>query len=75
MPTLYWLQMALIHSTKPFNVVNLACDVAQLQPASLVEHEEFFVLLAFLIPGKQSVTSEVYMEHLVCIWNPWWMSC
>jgi hypothetical protein len=47
MPTLYWLQMALIHSTKPFNVVNLACDIAQLQPASLVEHEEFFCITCF----------------------------
>jgi hypothetical protein len=47
MPTLYWLQMASIHSTKPFNVVNLACDVAQLQLASLIEHEEFSCVTCF----------------------------
>ena len=55
-------------STKLFNVVNLACDVAQLQHASLVEHEEFFCVTYLLSPQKQSITLEVfdvYMEPLV----------
>jgi hypothetical protein len=52
-------------STKSFNVANLACDVAQLQPASLVEHEEFFCVTCFVNSSK--IIS--YIKSIWCVYR------
>jgi len=45
-------------------VVHLASASVELQCAPLALYQNFFVLLSLLIPGQESVTSEVFDVYL-----------
>lgn len=49
-------------------MVYMACIIVELQLVVVVKYNYFFVLLALIIPGKQSIIAEVfdvYLEPLV----------